>query len=238
MAIFMVFMVQACSGDNHSTNPASIAKSTETTDADETIPVSGVKDAIKEFDIPEKTARTYELKICPTDDAQIRMKDPDNNYGSGSGMTIRNRYGHPYHPAYWQQDGLIRFDLSSIPGEARISEAKLNLYYYNYKDNNPAGRDLACFMNLADWDEESVTWNRQPERAPYPTSISIIPSEYEWMNWDVTRDVQIFVAGEESNYGWCVSDTTYWGRFNIPMIRFYSKEKGEHIPFLLVKYEY
>ena len=85
MAIFMVFMVQACSDDNHSTNP-------------------------------EKTARTHELKIYPTDDAQIRMKDPDNNYGSGSGMTIRNRYGHPYHPAYWQQDGLIRFDLSSIPG--------------------------------------------------------------------------------------------------------------------------
>ena len=44
---------------------------------------------------------------------------------------------------------------------------------------------------------------------------SIVPSTYSWMKWDVTNDVQKFIASTLTNHGWKITDDTYCGGANI-----------------------
>ena len=59
--------------------------------------------------------------------------------GSELTMELRNRYGAGGSD-YWEEDGLIKFDLSSIPSGLQIDVATLHLWYYGYDDSNPGGR--------------------------------------------------------------------------------------------------
>ncbi len=171
----------------------------------------------------------------PTDDASVVMGNPNHNYGWGEGIKVKNRYGASDG---WECDALVKFDLSSIPGNATIESAELNLYYYQYDDNNPTGRDLTVYKINEDWDESTVTFNNQPPTEPYATSYSIVPDHFDWMKWDVTTDVQNYINGQTVLYGWKVMDTTYWGWFNIPITFFRSKDydNPEYFPYLEVEY--
>ena len=177
----------------------------------------------------------------PTDDCQIRMLDPNKNYGSSENMCIRNRYGHPMHPDYWEHDILILFDISSIPSKAIINSAKLKIYYWGFGDNNPVGRPLTLHKITSDWDEATVTWNTRPSFDPMVTSSAIVPSVPGfWMEWDVTSDVAAFVNEGVINYGWQIMDETYWGNFDIPKSKFRTKEYSdngdEYIPYLEIDF--
>jgi len=176
----------------------------------------------------------YEI-LYPTDDTKIRMKSPDNNYGTSDIMDIRNRYGYSGHPYYWEHDVLIKFDLSNISGGSNILSAELFLYYFDWDDNNPVGHDLTLYRITSDWDESTVTWNTRPTITDNFTSFSIVPGSYDWMIWDVTEDVQDFVNGIETNYGWQIMDENYWGTFDIPEIEFRTKEYGDLIPYLQIE---
>ncbi len=168
----------------------------------------------------------------PTDDAPINMRDPDTNYEFDDRMRIRNRYGHPSHPENWQSDGLVRFDLSSIPPGGALESVTLNAYYFWRFDNDPTGRDLSCFRIASDWDESTVTWNTRPALAAARTSGSIVPQDYGWMSWDVTADVEAFAAGAATNYGWQIVDEVPFGWFDIPTVYLYAKDAGSLEPYL------
>lgn len=162
------------------------------------------------------------------------MKAPnDSVYGSLTYISTRNRYGASCQPYYWEHDILIRFDLSSIPAKTSIASAKLYLYYYAYGDTNPANRSLTAHLLKGDWTEKTVTYNTSPGYDPIVSASAIVPSAPgKWMSWDVTSDVQKFVNGEKINYGWQIMDETFWGKFNIPITHFYSKENGALIPYM------
>ncbi len=152
-----------------------------------------------------------------------------NIYGSDVRMVVSNRYGASSN---WESDALIRFDLSSIPFGTVISSAKLNLYYYDYYDTNPAGRVISCYRITNNWNENTVTWNKRPSYASTVTSYSTLPSSFGWVTWDVKSDVQDFINSYSTSYGWWVMDENYWGRSNIPQQLYMSKEYGDNIPYL------
>jgi hypothetical protein len=179
-----------------------------------------------------------EVIVEPTDDCEISMRNPDDNYGSSAGMHIRNRFGHPTHPTNWENDILIKFDLSSIPQSSPIISATLYIYYYYWTSNDPAGREWDLYRVTSDWEESTVTWNTRPDTAAQPTSYSIVPATtHTWMTWDVTNDVQVFADGEAINYGWKIMDTTTWGYFDIPYARCRTKEYDSCHPYLVVEYK-
>ncbi len=168
----------------------------------------------------------------PTDDAFIKPETPNGNHGTSDYMHVRNDYGLGGSSG-WASDILIRFDISSVPSDAYIISAVLTLYYYQYYDNNPAGRDLNLYRATSDWDEEIVTWNTQPTYASLPSDYSTVPSSTDvWMEWDVTNDVEDFVSGSYVNYGWKVTDENYWGQDGIPKMFFRTREYGSFIPYL------
>jgi len=169
----------------------------------------------------------------PTDDSDIKQRHPNDNYGSDSSMLVSNRYGSS--SSDWEADALVRFDLSSIPSGI-ISSASLNLYYCHYYDTDPVGRGISCYKIASDWGEHSVTWNDRPSYASTVTSYATLPSNFGWVTWDVTNDVQDFV-GTETNYGWWIMDENYWGNSNIPQSHYRAKEPigNEFSPYLEVE---
>ncbi len=174
-------------------------------------------------------------EFYPTDDAYILHRSGYTNVNRGGFeiMEVENYYGAS---GIWGEDTLIKFDISSVPSNTKIISAKLNLYYHTYQTNNPAGRDLNIYRINSDWDELTVTWDTKPAYAGSPTSFAEVPSTTGvWMSWDVTNDVQDFVDGININYGWKISDDTYWGTVNIPVTSFRTKEYGDYIPYLEIE---
>ena len=110
------------------------------------------------------------------------------------------------------------------------------LYYYTWGDNNPAGRELTCHRITGDWDEDTVTYDTRPTHDAAVTDVSIVPGTTGvWMTWDVTSDVQPFVDGQETNYGWIIMDEVPWGQGGIPYAAFHTKENGDFIPYLCIE---
>jgi len=202
--------------------------------------VSGINSNVELVDVIDEIGNLNRgtETFYPTDDTTLRMKVPDNNYGSREYLSVRNRYGHPSQPEYWEHDVLIRFDLLAIPTGTSITSAILNIYYYAYDENNPAGRDLTLYRVTSDWDEDTVTWNTRPSIASAVTSYDVVPnSPGSWMEWDVTSDVNDFVDENKVNYGWQIMDEQYWGGYDVPDSKFRSKEYGSIIPYLEIEYE-
>ena len=104
-------------------------------------------------------------------------------------------------------------------------------------NNNPVGRPLNLYRIIGSWDEGTVTWSNQPSYANQPTNYSIIPSSFGWMSWNVKYDVQGFINGFLPNNGWKITDETYFGDDNIPLIEIHSKEYGIYIPYLEIEFE-
>jgi hypothetical protein len=176
------------------------------------------------------------ITIFHPDDANIAHNSPNNNYGGGPEIGIRNDYGIG-GTSGWANDGLIKFNLSKLPAGSTIKSAKLYLYYYRWQDNYPAGRELNLYRITSDWDEDTVTWNTAPSYNQTPTANSSVPSSVNiWMEWNVKSDVKDFVLGTP-NYGWRLIDDNYWGFPNIPLVFFRTKEFSHNLSSYL-KIEY
>jgi PKD repeat protein len=150
-------------------------------------------------------------------------------------MAIRNEYGGGGSSG-WESDGLIKFDISSIPTGSIIQSATLHIFYFDWVTSDPVGRILKIYRITSNWNESTVTWSNQPFYASQSTSSSTIPSQKStWMAWNVKDDAQSFVNGV-ANYGWKITDETYWGTSNIPMVLLASKEHFAYNPYLEIMY--
>ncbi|MCJ7570849.1 MAG: DNRLRE domain-containing protein, partial [Candidatus Thermoplasmatota archaeon] len=183
---------------------------------------------------PVEKVKATGITFYPTDDTCISKDKPDEINGPVIDMAVRNTYGAGGSDI-WEWDSLIKFDISDIPSDTMIVSATLKLYYYAFLDNNPAGRSLNLYRIISDWNEETTNWINQPSYASQPTSNVIVPSSYDWMNWDVTNDVKSFIDGTNPNYGWDIKDENYWGYYDIPVIGFQTKEYGSYIPYLEIE---
>lgn len=178
-----------------------------------------------EWTFTTETTPEY-MMFYPTDDAHADQCQPNNNEGHIRWFKVR-RGGTGF-----EVDGLIKFNISSIPPDTTINSAIVHLFY-DHSDSDPSGRTINYHRNTEDWDEETVTWNNRPDHDPAISSSAIMPdSEDQWMEWNVTGDVQGFVDGQETNYGWKIIDPSTSGP--LPLICFRSKEytESEYWPYL------
>ena len=197
--------------------------------ATSTVPISVKSDIIT---INENNIeKTDTITLYPSEDVRINQRHPNDNFGLTS-LWISNKYGAT--SSDWEQDILIKFDLSSIPNSASIISASLHIYYYDYKDTNPVGRPITCYRITSSWNEMEVTWNTRPSYYSSFTSIAHVPSTWGWMSWDVKNDVSDFVSGSKTNYGWQLMDETYWGYFDIPQQLYKSREDSPK-PYLEIE---
>lgn len=131
------------------------------------------------------------------------------NYGVQSNIKV-------IKDAWERSHGLIRFDLSSIPKEARIQSAVLELH-----QQSPAadGGDVLVHRMTTSWSEGTTNqgtgepnWTQKDGTTNWATpggdfdaqaiaTASVPDSTVGWSQWDITALVQGWVAGSYSNDG-------------------------------------
>lgn len=178
----------------------------------------------------------YTLTSC-TDDSDVSEILPDENYGNSWDLLVQPDLIYKDQLYQTERWSFIRFDLSAIPSNSKITNAKLYLWPTGY-GGSPACRTIDCYRVTSSWYEENVTWNNKPTFFSNITSSAIVPSNLEdLMIWDVTSDLQGFINGSYSNYGWVLKDRNE----NVPIGEtvcskgFSSKENSYESPILFVK---
>jgi len=137
----------------------------------------------------------------------------DENLGASELMAVGGRW----YDTYFR--GLVRFDLSSIPYGATISNVRLQLYHVNNAVEGSNVNNIRVYGVLRDWEEHEVTWNDYAAGAlwtmPGANSIgndrdntvlatkaftSATPLN-QYCDFDVTSAIQDYVNDTIPNYG-------------------------------------
>ena len=91
------------------------------------------------------------------DDARIIGWNPDHAHGTDMEILVK-------HTSDGQTAGLVRFDISTMPGGLTITDAKLRLFVES-ADTGPF--DVDVYKMLATWVEAEVTWNSASTGVPW-----------------------------------------------------------------------
>jgi uncharacterized membrane protein len=129
------------------------------------------------------------LALSPFDDAYVTDQNPDNNYGDRYNLLV-GRY-----TTYWE-NAFLKFDLTDIPSNATIKEARVYLWCYS----TYAGTGVGAYpVNNDDWDEFTITWNNAPS---FDINSRLDNKNVIFMNevyyWDVTSFVADQYAGDKT----------------------------------------
>ena len=134
----------------------------------------------------------------------------------------------------------IQFDLSAIPQDAEILDAKLSLYFaYDHNgEYSHYGQNQAYLQRITNpWEESEATWHNQPRTTPInqvilPKSES---STQDYEDIDVTLLVQDMFADPEHSFGFMIRMVT-----EEPYRRMFfasgDYEISDHHPKLVVTY--
>jgi hypothetical protein len=114
-----------------------------------------------------------------------------------------------------------------------IHSANLSLYYFEYNNINPVGREITCHRILENWDELTVTFNMMPDSNSVECANTTVPANFTWVDWNVTSEVNAFVNGGVQNHGWMIRDDKdpVWQYCHH---HYYSSDAGDRLPRLFV----
>ncbi len=140
-----------------------------------------------------------------TTDTYITAFTPGGNFVLQGNLVVKN------DSAY---EGLLRFDLGSIPPGAVINQATLRLYAYN-RDKN-ASMDVEVYRLLREWVDSQANWDRAAlgnawgaagandtatDRRAEPVAVQNVSAMNAWYEFDVTELVKPWVADPRVNRG-------------------------------------
>ena len=179
-------------------------------------------------------------------------KGRDSYISKGYGDELRN-FGSKQDMAVGKRDTkrvLIRFDPTSIPPDAIISSAELQLclageYYFDQK------RVIYVHRITGLWKDKEVTWNQGVEKRNWKApggdfdvviegATSLIGTSYGWVSWDVTRTIKNWLNGKYINFGfllkeqncdtdaiWFLSSDLDWEAYRPRLVISYEVEEEE-----------
>jgi hypothetical protein len=177
-------------------------------------PVNMTVDLIGQFNVTTVQAEA---------DAYVYQSYPNNNYGSDTALWA-GWWGGAEFRTY------IRFDLSTIPEDAHIVSARLNLYRIS---GNDFFEPYEIYQVTSPWEELSINWNNQPSLMPDPFSVFDFSSS-SWSFVDVTAGVRMCHNSSACNYGFVLKrqSTPSYDKWML----FCSRESSLRPPMLEVSY--
>jgi hypothetical protein len=170
------------------------------------------------------------IEIPVTQDAFISAALPDTNFGFADSLNIGyNATG------YQAMRLLLQFDLSSIPANASLNSAQLQLWQYSSTPASDSPMDYQAQFVNAGWNEGTVTWNKTNYLGGLPQPIGAASSSTGWQYLDVTHFARVWQSGAQANYGILVTgdESSQHNRLR----NSFSKEKPDLYPRLLVDYD-
>ena len=142
----------------------------------------------------------------------------DSHISKGLGDEMKN-FGSKENMGVGQRDTkriVIRFDLTSIPPDAIISSAELQLclaedYYFDQK------RVIYAHRITGFWKDKEVTWNQRVDKGNWrvaggdfdweiESAKAFMGRTYGWVSWDVTRTIKNWLKGEYVNFGFLLKE--------------------------------
>ena len=154
--------------------------------------------------------RTYPVTIDPTvriekkqttiDDAFVRSKDPNSSYGYNfSELEVgRNR---PYQVCRT----FLKFNtLPKLEKGAVITDARLNLYQYQFSADDGKGFRVSAHEVTGAWDQRTLTWNKQPSFKPEALDYLTLENTNKMAvpkTFDVTKLIRGWYNNPSSNHG-------------------------------------
>ena len=105
--------------------------------------------------------------------------------------------------------GLINFDLSELPKEAEILDARLSLYFFaNTNFTKQVGENAMVIRRIiSSWKEAEVTWNNQP-LTTNENKVQVARSTSEtqdYVDLDVTKLVVDMVKDPDNSFGFMLA---------------------------------
>jgi len=147
----------------------------------------------------------------PIADSYVNQGDSNKNYGNDPELQIRSEKNNKNKRTF------IKFDFK-FPSGTNILSSNLKLYM---KSAPSTSRTYEVWRVTGTWTENGINWNNQQAVATSVTdSIPSGTTKNVWLSWNVTSDVQSFVSGSSTNYGWMIKDssedssTTYEAKFH------------------------
>lgn len=128
-------------------------------------------------------------------DAHVSDGNPNNNYGSNTSLYIQSST-----VSYKNEQGWIKFDLTSLPAGVSVSQARLELYCWSVPPSAtlPIEIRAAVGANADSWTESDLKWNNQPaDGGTALVSRTMTPSDKnKWITFNLTSQVQTECAGD------------------------------------------
>jgi hypothetical protein len=135
----------------------------------------------------------------------------------------------------------LQFDLSAIPSNAVIAEAKVALFF-----TLPASYisiplyievPIAVYAVEGYWDESTLNWGNQPGAFYTYEDVKTLGEEtLDYVYWDITNLVQKWVSGIKPNYGIRLADED---EMTLDDIKVFSSSSSAHTiqrPKLFISY--
>ncbi len=167
------------------------------------------------------------LTLYAVEDSWIDAENTADNHGADVNLEV----GRVLSRAAYDHQALVRFDLTALPADAIITQARLQLFQNN-------GQGAADGYNIwpdaisGRWLETTVTWANKPAAANMGDRAAYLNLTTGWKEWYVTNIVEYWAAHRDQNYGILLRGdgaTLAWRAF-------YARDYGEAAPRLIVDY--
>ena len=133
----------------------------------------------------------FRSTLLATKDSYVTDKaGGDTNYGTATNLNV----GLSSLLGTYTYRTFAAFNLSSLPADAVILTATLELYRTSAGDFNITAQALT-----QEWHETTVTWNAQPTATTANEATGAAAGD--WYHWDVTQIVKNWYNGAWTNYG-------------------------------------
>lgn len=148
------------------------------------------------------------------------LSDQAGTHGPTNDINYGNERSFLAHEWTWSgsegtRRSLIDFDLSQIPANATITDAKLSLYAFPQSPDGghstlSGSNECRIQQITSTWNEDDVTWNT----APSVTSVNEVVlaaslvDDQDYLDIDVTAMIQEQYANPTANFGFMISMIT------------------------------
>ena len=181
-------------------------------------------------------SRTYGSPVTciltATADTYVRSDQTGSSFGTQTTLDL-NAQGSAVRRAF------VSFDLTScspeIPSDAIVHSATVRLTTSSLASTSTRTYDL--YRATSSW-TETTTWATQPSVAGSATSSATVPAltvAGTTFQWSAGRDVQSFVASDQTNLGWRLNDANEGGLLALTT-SFRSRETASNRPQLVITY--
>ena len=167
--------------------------------------------------------------LTPIADTTISTTSPDTPGGANQLLDVGALWGSGYE---WYWYSFVKFDLSSIPPDATITSASLELYV---EDKTAGNLWAEAYIAPQAWSETGLTWNSWgiEEFPSGPWMNLVVTDTTGWCTFEEHETpavVEAWLTGQRENHGfWIVQYST-----NDLLFSFRSREAAEFRPKLTI----